>query len=70
MYDSYHTTPKDITMEGLGEEVRALLSSGHVNELNRLKRHHITDSVVLDRYALTVDERLSSGQGDELTDCR
>ena len=43
----YHMTPKDITREGLGEEVRALLSRRHVNELDRLRRHHITDLVVI-----------------------
>ena len=40
MHAFYHMTPNDITREGLGEEVRALLSGGHVNELNRLRWHH------------------------------
>ena len=43
-------TPKDNTRESRGEEVRATLSRGHVDvyELDRLKRHHIADPVVLD----------------------
>ena len=41
-------TPKDIAREGLGKDVRAGLSRRHMNELDRLKCHHITDPVVLD----------------------
>ena len=48
MHDSYHMTLKDITREGLGEKVRALLSHEHVNELDRFRCHHITDPVVLE----------------------
>ena len=48
MYDSYHMTPKDINMEGLGEEVRTLLSRRHVDELDDLGCDDIANSVVLD----------------------
>ena len=44
---AYHMTPKDITREGLGEEIRALLSRGHANELDRLRHHQITDPMAL-----------------------
>ena len=48
MHDSYHMTSKYITRESFVEEVLALVSRRHVDKLNRLKYHHITDAVVLD----------------------
>ena len=41
-------TPKDITRLGVGDELRALLSGGHINELDCRRRHHIMDPVVFD----------------------
>ena len=40
--------PIDITRKGLGEEVRALLNRGHVNEIDSIRRHHIADAVAPD----------------------
>ena len=70
MHDCFIKTPEDITMMGLGEEVRTLLSRGHVNELDcldatesRIQRYFM--STCFDR-----DDTLGSWQADELTDCR
>ena len=48
IHGSYHMTSQHITRENFGKKVRALLKREHVNELSRLRRHQITDLVILD----------------------
>jgi hypothetical protein len=44
--------PERFATQRLGQEVRALIVRGHVDELDRLSGHHVTIPVVLDVNAL------------------
>ena len=49
-HDSYRMTPNYLPGEGLGEEIHALLSHGHANELDRLRHHHTSTANGYDEF--------------------